>query len=193
MGQVFDTYWIVEYDGKMFIIDQHAAHEKVLYEKLMKRFKNKPAAIQMVQPPIILSLSMAEITLLDTYKEDFRKMGFEFESLRRKGYGSERCSDPDLYGFTGKEMILELLDGLSGEADRIRTDAIGDKIATMACKAAVKGNMRISPKEADALIEELPESGKSIHLSPRTPDDYFNDKDRGLKKKFKRIVWTDTR
>ena len=140
----------------------------------------------MVQPPIILSLSMAEITLLDTYKEDFRKMGFEFESFGGKDMAL-RGVPSDLYGFTGKEMILELLDGLSGEADRIRTDAIGDKIATMACKAAVKGNMRISPKEADALIEELLKAEKSIHLSPRTPDDYFNDKDRAGKK-FKRIV-----
>lgn len=134
VGQVFDTYWIVEYDGKMFIIDQHAAHEKVLYEKLMKRFKTNRPAIQMVQPPIILSLSMAEITLLDTYKEDFRKMGFEFESFGGKDMAL-RGVPSDLYGFTGKEMILELLDGLSGEADRIRTDAIGDKIATMALQS----------------------------------------------------------
>ena len=186
VGQVFDTYWIVEYDGKMFIIDQHAAHEKVLYEKLMKRFKTNRPAIQMVQPPIILSLSMAEITLLDTYKEDFRKMGFEFESFGGKDMAL-RGVPSDLYGFTGKEMILELLDGLSGEADRIRTDAIGDKIATMACKAAVKGNMRISPKEADALIEELLKA-ENPYTCPHGRPTIISMTKTELEKKFKRIV-----
>ena len=154
IGQVFETYWIVEYDGKLFIIDQHAAHEKVLYEKLMKRFKESQPMIQMLQPPIVLTLSMTEVDLLNRYMDDFKRMGFEFESFGGKEYAL-RGVPSDLYGFTGKEMVTELLDDLSGESPRIRTDMIGDRIATMACKAAVKGNMRISPKEANALIEEL--------------------------------------
>lgn len=186
VGQVFDTYWIVEYDGKMFIIDQHAAHEKVLYEKLMKRFNESKPIIQMMQPPMILSLSMLEIDLLNKHMDEFKRMGFEFESFGGKEYAL-RGVPSDLYGFTGKDMILELLDELGGEFERMRGDVIGDKIATMACKAAVKGNMRISAKEADALIEELL-SAENPYTCPHGRPTIISMTKTDLEKKFKRIV-----
>ena len=186
IGQVFETYWIVEYDGKLFIIDQHAAHEKVLYEKLMKRFKENQPMTQMVQPPIILTLSMTEIDLLNRYMDEFKKMGFEFESFGGKEYAL-RGVPSDLYGFTGKEMVTELLDELAGEFERMRTDVIGDKIATMACKAAVKGNMRISAKEADALIEELLKA-ENPYTCPHGRPTIISMTKTELEKRFKRIV-----
>lgn len=186
IGQVFETYWIVEYDGKLFIIDQHAAHEKVLYEKLMKRFKESRPMIQMLEPPIILTLSMGEADLLNQYMDDFKRMGFEFESFGGKEYAL-RGVPSDLYGFTGKEMVMELLDELSGEAPRMRTDMIGDRIATMACKAAVKGNMRISFKEADALIEELLQA-ENPYTCPHGRPTIISMTKTELEKKFKRIV-----
>lgn len=186
IGQVFETYWIVEYDGKLFIIDQHAAHEKVLYEKLMKRFKESRPMIQMLEPPIILTLSMGEADLLNQYMDDFKRMGFEFESFGGKEYAL-RGVPSDLYGFTGKEMVTELLDELSGEAPRMRTDMIGDRIATMACKAAVKGNMRISFKEADALIEELLQA-ENPYTCPHGRPTIISMTKTELEKKFKRIV-----
>lgn len=186
IGQVFETYWIVEYDGKLFIIDQHAAHEKVLYEKLMKRFKESRPMIQMLEPPIILTLSMGEADLLNQYMDDFKHMGFEFESFGGKEYAL-RGVPSDLYGFTGKEMVMELLDELSGEAPRMRTDMIGDRIATMACKAAVKGNMRISFKEADALIEELLQA-ENPYTCPHGRPTIISMTKTELEKKFKRIV-----
>lgn len=186
IGQVFETYWIVEYDNKIFIIDQHAAHEKVLYEKLMRRFKESKPMIQMVQPPMILSLSLTEIELLNKYMDDFKRMGFEFEAFGGKEYAL-RGVPSDLYGFTGKEMVMELLDQLSGEFERLRVDAIGDRIATMACKAAVKGNMRISPKEADALIEELLKA-ENPYTCPHGRPTIISMTKTELEKKFKRIV-----
>ena len=186
IGQVFETYWIVEYDGKLFIIDQHAAHEKVLYEKLMKRFKENQPMTQMVQPLIILTLSMTEIDLLNRYMDEFKKMGFEFESFGGKEYAL-RGVPSDLYGFTGKEMVTELLDELAGEFERMRTDVIGDKIATMACKAAVKGNMRISAKEADALIEELLKA-ENPYTCPHGRPTIISMTKTELEKRFKRIV-----
>lgn len=186
IGQVFDTYWIVEYDGKLFIIDQHAAHEKVLYEKLMKRFKENQPMTQMIQPPIILTLSMTEMDLLNRYMDQFKKMGFEFESFGGKEYAL-RGVPSDLYGFTGKEMVIELLDELAGEFERMRTDVIGDKIATMACKAAVKGNMRISPKEADTLIEELLRA-ENPYTCPHGRPTIISMTKTELEKRFKRIV-----
>ena len=186
IGQVFETYWIVEYDGKLFIIDQHAAHEKVLYEKIMKRFKESKPMVQMLQPPMILTLSLSEMNLLERFSEDFHKMGFEFEAFGGKEYAL-RGVPSDLYGFTGKEMVEELLDGLSGESERIRTDAIGDRIATMACIAAVKGNMRISTKEADALIEELLQAENPYNCPHGRPTIISMTKTE-LEKRFKRIV-----
>ena len=186
IGQVFDTYWIIEYDGKLFIIDQHAAHEKVLYEKLMKHFKENQPMTQMIQPPIILTLSMTEMDLLNRYMDQFKKMGFEFESFGGKEYAL-RGVPSDLYGFTGKEMVIELLDELAGEFERMRTDVIGDKIATMACKAAVKGNMRISSKEADALIEELLRA-ENPYTCPHGRPTIISMTKTELEKRFKRIV-----
>ena len=186
IGQVFETYWIVEYDGKLFIIDQHAAHEKVLYEKLMKRFKESKPMIQLLEPPVILTLSMGEADLLNRYMDDFKRMGFEFESFGGKEYAL-RGVPSDLYGFTEKEMVTELLDELSGEAPRMRTDMIGDRIATMACKAAVKGNMRISFKEADALIEELLQA-ENPYTCPHGRPTIISMTKTELEKKFKRIV-----
>ena len=170
----------------MFIIDQHAAHEKVLYEKLMRHFRESQPMTQMVQPPMILTLSMSEVELLNQYMDDFRKMGFEFESFGGKEYAL-RGVPADLYGFTGKEMVIELLDELAGEASRIRGDVIGDRIATMACKAAVKGNMRLSFKEADALIEELLQA-ENPYTCPHGRPTIISMTKTELEKKFKRIV-----
>lgn len=186
VGQVFDTYWIVEYDEKMFIIDQHAAHEKVLYEKLMKRFKENKPSVQMLQPPMILSLTMTEAELIESHMKDFKAMGFEFESFGGKEYAL-RGIPSDLYGFTGKDMVTELLDTLAGASERMRTDFIADRIATMACKAAVKGNMRISTKEADALIEELLQA-ENPYTCPHGRPTIISMTKTELEKKFKRIV-----
>ena len=185
IGQIFETYWIVEFDGKLFIIDQHAAHEKVLYEKLMRRFKENKPMVQFVHPPLILTLSMTEIDLLQKHMDDFKTMGFEFESFGGKEYAL-RGVPSDLYGLTGKEMVIELLDELSGESSRLRADAVADRIATMACKAAVKGNMRISSKEADALIEELLQA-ENPYTCPHGRPTIISMTKTELEKKFKRI------
>ena len=186
IGQIFDTYWIVEFDGKLFIIDQHAAHEKVLYEKLMHRFKESEPMVQLVHPPMILTLSLTEIELLRNHLDDFKRMGFEFESFGGQEYAL-RGVPADLYGFTGKEMVIELLDELSGASTKFRADAVADRIATMACKAAVKGNMRISTKEADALIEELLKA-ENPYTCPHGRPTIISMTKTELEKKFKRIV-----
>ena len=151
IGQIFETYWIVEFDGKLFIIDQHAAHEKVLYEKLMRRFKENKPMVQFVHPPLILTLSMTEIDLLQKHMDDFKTMGFEFESFGGKEYAL-RGVPSDLYGLT-----------------------------------AVKGNMRISSKEADALIEELLQA-ENPYTCPHGRPTIISMTKTELEKKFKRIV-----
>ncbi len=186
IGQIFDTYWIIEYEQKMFIIDQHAAHEKVMYERLMKRFMENIPLSQLLDPPLILSLTMAEIDLLEASMDYFTKMGFVFEAFGGKEYAL-RAVPQDLYGYTEKDMVMELLDQLSNNSRRQRVDVIADQIATMACKAAVKGNMHLSYQEADALIDELLKLENPYTCPHGRPTVIMMSKYE-LEKRFKRIV-----
>ena len=154
IGQVFGTYWLVESDDKMYMIDQHAAHEKVLFERFMKRLKGGGMPVQELLAPVVLDLQDREAELLKKHMADFNAAGFEVEEF---GYDefALRGVPMDLYGFNAKELFLEILDGLSKPGESARSEGLTDRIATMACKAAVKGNNRLSLKETEALINEL--------------------------------------
>lgn len=185
IGQVFDTYWIIEYDGKLFIIDQHAAHEKVLYEKLMKDFSKKALQKQMLSPPVILTLSMQEKNIYKRYADYFSELGFEIESFGGREYAV--CGVPlQLFGMNAKDIFIEILDSLSEETRRLDGTAITDHIATMACKAAVKGNHHLSFEEADALIDQLLEA-KNPYTCPHGRPTIISISKYELEKKFKRI------
>lgn len=185
IGQVFDTYWMVEYDGKLFIIDQHAAHEKVLYEKLMKAFSQKALQKQMLSPPVILTLSMQEENIYSRYADYFAELGFEVESFGGREYAV--CGVPlQLFGMNAKDIFIEILDSLTEESRRLDGSAITDHIATMACKAAVKGNNKLSFKEADALIEQLLQA-KNPYTCPHGRPTIISLSKYELEKKFKRI------
>ena len=185
IGQVFDTYWMVEYDGKLFIIDQHAAHEKVLYEKLMKAFSKKALQKQMLSPPVILTLSMQEENIYSRYEDYFAELGFEVESFGGREYAV--CGVPlQLFGMNAKDIFIEILDSLTEESRRLDGSAITEHIATMDCKAAVKGNNKLSFKEADALIEQLLQA-KNPYTCPHGRPTIISLSKYELEKKFKRI------
>ena len=154
IGQVFDTYWIVEFQDHMYIIDQHAAHEKVMFERLMRKYRNKQASSQMISPSLILSLTMAEEDLLTSNMEYFREIGFEIEPFGGHDYAISAVPQ-DLFGLTEREFFMEMLDSLSTDTGKQSIENLTARVATMACKAAVKGNTRLSVQEADALISEL--------------------------------------
>ncbi|MCR5302771.1 MAG: DNA mismatch repair endonuclease MutL [Lachnospiraceae bacterium] len=154
VGQVFDTYWIIEYDGKMYIIDQHAAHEKVLYERFSKQIAQNEVTSQLLSPPVIISLSPANEEVLTQNLERFRLSGFEIEHFGGREYALTAVP-AELFRLTEKEYFLEMLDDMTSSPFPKDSAMINDRIATMACKAAVKGNMRLSVPEADALISEL--------------------------------------
>ncbi|MGN0204884.1 MAG: DNA mismatch repair endonuclease MutL [Coprococcus sp.] len=185
IGQVFDTYWMIEYDGKLFIIDQHAAHEKVLYERLMKDFSKKTLQKQMLSPPVILTLSMQEENIYKQYADYFSELGFEVEAFGGREYAV--CGVPlQLFGMDAKDIFIEILDSLSAETRRLDGTAITDHIATMACKAAVKGNNKLSFEEADALIEQLLQA-KNPYTCPHGRPTIISISKYELEKKFKRI------
>lgn len=186
IGQLFNTYWIVEYEEKMFMIDQHAAHEKVLYEKLLASYKGKEVASQMLQPPIILSLSMREEETLKKQMSVLQEIGFEIEHFGGKEY-SVRAIPNNLLGIAEKDYLIELIDSLVEESHTNLVESILEKAASMSCKAAVKGNNRLSVEEANALIDQLLHLENPYHCPHGRPTIISMSKYE-IEKKFKRIV-----
>ena len=186
LGQIFDTYWLMEYRDKLLIIDQHAAHEKVKYERLVKQLKEKQAASQLLSPPVILNLSGKEEIVFKQYREYFEKMGFEAEEFGTGAYAI-RSVPTDLYGCDEKELFFHILDELSEVPARGEPDAILQKLASMACKSAVKGNNSMDRKEMEALIDELLTLENPYHCPHGRPTIITMSKYE-IEKKFKRIV-----
>lgn len=187
IGQVFDTYWLVEFDNSLYIIDQHAAHERVLYEKTLREMKTREFTSQMISPPVILNLTMQEAQLLRAYMDQFTRIGFEFEEFGQDSY-AVRSVPANLFSIAKKELLMEMIDSLSEEVHRRQSsELLDEKIASMSCKAAVKGNMRLSAQEVDALIGELLKLDNPYHCPHGRPTIISMSK-RELEKKFKRIV-----
>ena len=187
IGQVFDTYWLVQFQDNLYIIDQHAAHERVLYERTLKEMKNREFTSQYLSPPIILTLSMQEAELLKTHKERFERIGFEIEPFGGEEYAI-RAVPANLFSIAKKELFMEMIDNLAdGLSTNMTPDIIDEKVASMSCKAAVKGNNRLSAQEVDALIGELLELENPYHCPHGRPTIIAMSK-KELEKKFKRIV-----
>ena len=187
IGQVFETYWLVEYRDSLYIIDQHAAHERVLYEKTLKGMKNREFTSQYLSPPIILSLSMQEAEVLKENMDRFERIGFEIEPFGGEEFAVRAVPD-NLFGIAKKELLIEMLDSLSdGLTTSMAPELIDEKVASMSCKAAVKGNNKLSAQEMDALIGELLTLDNPYHCPHGRPTIIAMTK-RELEKKFKRIV-----
>lgn len=187
VGQVFETYWIVEYGEKMFIIDQHAAHEKVLFERTMTKLKTKEHLSQELNPPIILNLSIREAEIVKKYQKEFLRLGYEIEGFGGNDYAVHSVPF-DLYSLAKQELLMEMIDYLTDENGiRGDSDLIVEKIASMSCKAAVKGNCRLSTVEADRLIDELLTLENPYHCPHGRPIIISMSKYE-LEKKFKRII-----
>lgn len=186
MGQIFDTYWLIAFQDKLLIIDQHAAHEKVKYERLVKELKEKQVSSQMLNPPLILSLTGKETQLLKDCMPHFETMGFEIEEFGSDAY-AVRSMPVDLYGHNEKELFTEILDELSENPLKGTPDVILDKLASMACKAAVKGNNSMSTEEMESLIDELLTLDNPYHCPHGRPTIISMSKYE-IEKKFKRII-----
>lgn len=187
IGQVFDTYWLVQFKDSLYIIDQHAAHERVLYERTLKGMKTREFTSQYLNPPIILTLSMQEARLLEEHMDRFTRIGFEIEPFGPEEYAVRAVPD-NLFGIAKKELLMEMIDDLADGLNTSMTpDLIDEKVASMSCKAAVKGNNRLSAQEVDALIGELLTLDNPYHCPHGRPTIISMTK-RELEKKFKRIV-----
>lgn len=187
IGQLFDTYWLVEFHEQLYIIDQHAAHERVLYEKTLQGMKTREFTSQYLSPPIILNLSMQEEEVLNTHIDNFTRIGFEIEPFGGSSYAVRAVPD-NLFSIAKKDLLIEMLDGLmDGINSTVAPDLIAEKVASMSCKAAVKGNSRLSRAEVEVLIADLLKLENPYHCPHGRPTIISMTK-RELEKKFKRIV-----
>ena len=186
IGQIFDTYWIVEFNGKVYIIDQHAAHEKVMYERFMKAYEKKEMTSQLIAPPIVVSLSPTEEETFACYHEAFEQLGYAVENFGGSEYRITAVPG-NLYSLDPEQIFMETLADLSDGEGRAINESLYIRVATMACKAAVKGNTRLPEAEAKALIEELLTLDNPYHCPHGRPT-MISISETELEKRFKRIV-----
>ena len=186
IGQLFKTYWLIEYDGKFFIMDQHAANEKVKYEELMENYKNKKIYSQYLMPPAVVTLSAAEIEFLHENMEMFEALGYQIENFGGREFKLNAVPD-NLFGLDGRELFIDFISDASSSAKKVTIDTFIHKLSTMACKAAIKGNTEISFKEADALIDQLLKL-ENPYTCPHGRPTVISMTEAEIEKKFKRIV-----
>ena len=186
IGQLFDTYWLIEYEDKLFIIDQHAAHEKVLYERTMKKISEKTFTSQTISPPIILTLNQDEVQALETYEEQLSMFGYQIEPFGGKEYAITAIP-ADFTDIDMKTMFIEMLDDFANISGKDAPNLIMEKVASMSCKAAVKGNNHLSRPEIEALIDELLELDNPYNCPHGRPTIISMTKYE-IEKKFRRIV-----
>lgn len=186
IGQIFDTYWLFSYGEKLLIMDQHAAHEKVKYERLVEKIKNKSVVSQTLNPPIIVTLKNRERDILETYMEYFEGLGFSIEEFGNQDI-AVRTVPIDLYGHSEKDLFITLLDELCDDMPKGKQEIIYEKLASMACKSAVKGNHTMSREEVKALLQEMMTLDNPYNCPHGRPTLISMTKYE-LEKKFKRIV-----
>ncbi len=186
IGQLFETYWLVEFDGSLYIIDQHAAHEKVLYERTMAALHTKEFTSQVIYPPILLTLNMQEEALLKKYMGYFQELGYEIGHFGGKEY-SVTAVPANLFGLDGQGLVIEILDSLANFHGKETPQMVTEKIASMSCKAAVKGNQALAREEIESLIGELLTLENPYHCPHGRPTIISMSKHE-LEKKFKRVV-----
>lgn len=186
IGQLFDTYWLIQYGNQLYIMDQHAAHEKVNYERLMEAYRKKERITQFVSPPMVISLTRAEEAILEEFKSEFERIGFTIEPYGGREYAISEIP-ANLYGINEKDLFLEMLSDLEDRGSMQPSELIASKLASMSCKAAIKGGQKISLQEADALVSQLL-TLENPYACPHGRPTIITMTKYELEKKFKRIV-----
>ena len=186
IGQIFGTYWIIEYDDNVYMIDQHAAHEKVMYERFVKEISRNKVTSQNLLPPVVVTLSGSQRQIVEEIEEHLYKLGFEIEPFGGNEYVI-KAVPTELFGISEKDLLFDIIDQYSLEGKKTTPDTVLVKLATMACKAAIKGNMNISLLEAKALIEELMSLDNPYNCPHGRPTMIFMSKS-DVEKKFKRQI-----
>lgn len=186
IGQLFETYWLLQVDRKFLIVDQHAAHEKILYERTMKRMESEMIPAQQLAPPIILTLTPMEIDVVTRYQDTFQRMGFTIEPFGGREYAVYSVPD-HLFGIADQELLRDMIDELTQQTGKAGLKQLSDRIATASCKAAIKGNDEISLEEAETLLDEL-FTLENPYTCPHGRPTIISMSQYELDKKFRRIL-----
>jgi len=186
IGQVFDTYWLIQYENNLYIMDQHAAHEKVKYEELVENLNNKEILSQQLMPPLVLTVSYAERQAILEHYDLFMKIGYDIEEFGGNEFKINAVPS-NLYGINERQVFMEFVGSLINNSGYVSNDLFVKKLSTMACKAAIKGNMNISFAEADALVDQLLKLDNP-YTCPHGRPTIISMSEAELEKKFKRIV-----
>ena len=186
IGQVFGTFWLIQYENNLYIMDQHAAHEKVKYEELLNNLNGKEILSQQLMPPLVVTVSYAERQAILEYYDLFMKVGFDIEEFGGNEFKINSVPS-NLYGMQERQIFMEFVGSLINNAGYVSNDLFVKKLSTMACKAAIKGNTRISLEEADALIDQLLKLDNP-YTCPHGRPTIISMSEAELEKKFKRIV-----
>lgn len=186
VGQLFSTYWIMEYDDKMYLVDQHAAHEKVLYERFIKQIQKKKPMTQILKPPLLFTMSMSEQEIFQEHKDIFTELGFLIEAFGDREYAVSEIP-VHLPSISALDLLTDALDMLSDHHSNKTPEIIFERIASMSCKAAVKGNQKMEIRQAEELIREMMDLENPYHCPHGRPT-MISMSRRELDKKFKRIL-----
>ena len=186
IGQLFDTYWLLQKNDELLVMDQHAAHEKVLYEKLLKAYREQEVYKQQLMPPVVINLTLKELDFVKTYESMFEDFGFTLEEFGTDAY-CLRTIPSNLFGMDAQVFFRELLDAMEEEVRKFTLDMVIDKIATMACKAAIKANQKLNIREAEELLKEC-EKLENPYTCPHGRPIIISISKKEIEKKFKRIV-----
>jgi DNA mismatch repair protein MutL len=185
IGQLFQTYWLVSYEEKVLLIDQHAAHERVLYERYMKAFTKGTVQTQMLLVPETISLTPREFNLLEEHQQVLEGLGFRFEHFGENAVLIREV--PYLFNHPiGTEELKEMLEKLDVLDLKNAYDLKEDTIITMSCKHAVKAKDKLEKQECMALIKELLEL-ENPYSCPHGRPTILVITEKEIEKLFKRI------
>jgi DNA mismatch repair protein MutL len=186
IGQLFDTYWLIEYDRNLYIMDQHAAHEKIKYEQLMRDFKNKEILSQQLMPPLVITVTYQERETVLEYYDLFMQIGYDIVEFGGNEFKINAVPS-NLYGISEKALFMEFISSLMENSGYVSNDIFIRKLSTMACKSAIKGNTHITYQEADNLVKQLFEL-ENPYTCPHGRPTIISMSEAEIEKKFRRIV-----
>ena len=154
IGQIFKTYLLFEFDDKLYIVDQHAAHEKINFEKIMKMYSDGKTLSQKIFPSIVIRLTPLQFEEVTEHLTDFSKAGFEIELFGDNDIKVEAVPF-QIINIANKELLYDMIEGFVDSKNKEQYGSIVEKIASIACKKSIKANHIVSEIEARELIKEL--------------------------------------
>lgn len=186
IGQVFNTYILVEFENKLYIIDQHAAHEKINYERIMGLYREGKVSSQKIFPSIILKLTPIQYDAVIRSIDEFKKLGFELESFGNNDIKVDSVPY-SIFNIGNEKLLMDMIDSFGDDKNKEQYESIVEKIASISCKKAIKANYILSEIEVKQLLRDL-FSLDNPYNCPHGRPTIISLSKQEFEKKFGRIV-----